>query len=228
MYSYIKETMRSKVYMEGNVNNHAFKCTAEGEGKPYKGSQNLTITVTEGGPLPFAFDILSHAFRYGNKVFTKYPDDIPDFFKQSLSGGFTWKRVSNYEDGGVLTVTQETSLKGDCIICNIKVHGTNFPADGPVMQKRTNGWEPSTETVIPRDGEIRMRDVPALKLLDNKGHLLCVMETTYKPNKKVNLPKLHFHHLRMEKDSISDDEKTIKQHEHVVASYFNVPFDDSS
>nr|AAM10626.2 green fluorescent protein [Heteractis crispa] len=221
MCSYIKETMQSKVYMEGKVNDHNFKCTAEGKGEPYKGSQSLTITVTEGGPLPFAFDILSHAFRYGNKVFAKYPKDHPDFFKQSLPEGFTWERVSNYEDGGVLTVKQETSLEGDCIICKIKAHGTNFPADGPVMQKRTNGWEPSTETVIPRGGGILMRDVPALKLLGNKGHLLCVMETTYKSKKKVNLPKPHFHHLRMEKDSVSDDEKTIEQHENVRASYFN-------
>ena len=71
------------------------------------------------------------------------------------------------------------SLKGDCIICNIKVHGTNFPENGPVMQNKTDGWEPSTETVIPQDGGIVLRDLPALRLRD-KGHLICHMETTYK------------------------------------------------
>nr|AAG41205.1 green fluorescent protein asFP499 [Anemonia sulcata]AAN52735.1 green fluorescent protein as(s)FP499 [Anemonia sulcata]ABQ58830.1 green fluorescent protein FP499 [Anemonia rustica] len=222
MYPSIKETMRVQLSMEGSVNYHAFKCTGKGEGKPYEGTQSLNITITEGGPLPFAFDILSHAFQYGIKVFAKYPKEIPDFFKQSLPGGFSWERVSTYEDGGVLSATQETSLQGDCIICKVKVLGTNFPANGPVMQKKTCGWEPSTETVIPRDGGLLLRDTPALMLADG-GHLSCFMETTYKSKKEVKLPELHFHHLRMEKLNISDDWKTVEQHESVVASYSQVP-----
>ena len=32
----IKEKMNIKIFMEGSVNYHAFKCTAEGEGNPYE------------------------------------------------------------------------------------------------------------------------------------------------------------------------------------------------
>uniref|UniRef100_UPI000CD7E245 K-GECO n=1 Tax=Entacmaea quadricolor TaxID=6118 RepID=UPI000CD7E245 len=139
----IKENMPMKLYMEGTVNNHHFKCTSEGEGKPYEGTQTMRIKVVEGGPLPFAFDILATSFMYGSRTFIKHPPGIPDFFKQSFPEGFTWERVTTYEDGGVLTATQDTSLQDGCLIYNVKVRGMNFPANGPVMQKKTLGWEAS-------------------------------------------------------------------------------------
>ena len=68
----------------------------------------MDIKVTEGGPLPFSFDVLTLCFMYGQKVFINYPKEIPDFFKQSFPEGYTWERVTSYEDGGVLSVTQDT------------------------------------------------------------------------------------------------------------------------
>uniref|UniRef100_UPI0030BA2B3C RCaMP n=1 Tax=Entacmaea quadricolor TaxID=6118 RepID=UPI0030BA2B3C len=62
MNSLIKENMRMKVVLEGSVNGHQFKCTGEGEGNPYMGTQTMRIKVIEGGPLPFAFDILATSF----------------------------------------------------------------------------------------------------------------------------------------------------------------------
>ena len=41
--------------------------------------------------------------------------------------------------------------------------------------------------------------------------------------KKVKLPNLHFHHLRMEKLKESDNGNTIEQYEAVVAGYSKVP-----
>ena len=41
----------------------------------------MDLTVIEGGPLPFAYDILTTVFQYGNRAFVKYPKDIPDYFK---------------------------------------------------------------------------------------------------------------------------------------------------
>ena len=48
----------------------------------------LPFTVTKGGPLPFAWDILSPRSQYGSIPFTKYTEDIPDYVKQSFPEGY--------------------------------------------------------------------------------------------------------------------------------------------
>nr|AUO28692.1 GFP-RFP fusion protein [synthetic construct] len=217
----IKENMPMKLYMEGTVNNHHFKCTSEGEGKPYEGTQTMRIKVVEGGPLPFAFDILATSFMYGSRTFIKHPPGIPDFFKQSFPEGFTWERVTTYEDGGVLTATQDTSLQDGCLIYNVKVRGVNFPANGPVMQKKTLGWEASTETMYPADGGLEGACDMALKLVGG-GHLICNLETTYrskKPATNLKMPGVYNVDHRLERIKEADDETYVEQHEVAVARY---------
>nr|AXF35912.1 rsFusionRed1 [synthetic construct] len=217
----IKENMPMKLYMEGTVNNHHFKCTSEGEGKPYEGTQTMRIKVVEGGPLPFAFDILATSFMYGSRTFIKHPPGIPDFFKQSFPEGFTWERVTTYEDGGVLTATQDTSLQDGCLIYNVKVRGVNFPANGPVMQKKTLGWEATTETMYPADGGLEGACDMALKLVGG-GHLICNLETTYrskKPATNLKMPGVYNVDHRLERIKEADDETYVEQHEVAVARY---------
>ena len=60
-----------------------------------------------GAPLPFSFDIMTIAFEYGFRAFTKYPDDIQDYFKGSFPEGFTWDRTIQFEDGGVINMTND-------------------------------------------------------------------------------------------------------------------------
>ena len=66
-----------------------------------RGEQTVKLTVTKGGPLPFAWDILSPQTQYGSIPFTKYPEDIPDYVKQSFPEGYTWERIMKFEDGAV-------------------------------------------------------------------------------------------------------------------------------
>ena len=75
-----------------------------------RGTQTINLEVTEGGPLPFAFDILTTAFEYGNRAFTKYPPNIPDFFKESFPEGYSWERTMDFADGGVCDVTNDITL----------------------------------------------------------------------------------------------------------------------
>nr|QPB77293.1 tTA2-P2A-mRuby3 [Cloning vector (218)_P_TRE-(HDV)mCitri]QPB77297.1 tTA2-P2A-mRuby3 [Cloning vector (219)_P_TRE-(dHDV)mCitr] len=220
----IKENMRMKVVMEGSVNGHQFKCTGEGEGRPYEGVQTMRIKVIEGGPLPFAFDILATSFMYGSRTFIKYPADIPDFFKQSFPEGFTWERVTRYEDGGVVTVTQDTSLEDGELVYNVKVRGVNFPSNGPVMQKKTKGWEPNTEMMYPADGGLRGYTDIALKV-DGGGHLHCNFVTTYRSKKTVGnikMPGVHAVDHRLERIEESDNETYVVQREVAVAKYSNL------
>ena len=67
----------------------------------------MDLTVIDGGPLPFAFDILTTVFDYGNRVFAKYPKDIPDYFKQTFPDGYFWERTMTYEDGGTCIATND-------------------------------------------------------------------------------------------------------------------------
>ena len=70
----------------------------------------MDLTVVKGKPLPFAYDILTTIFNYGNRAFVKYPQDIPDYFKQTFPEGFSWERSMTYEDGGICTATNDIKL----------------------------------------------------------------------------------------------------------------------
>ena len=67
----------------------------------------MELIVVEGGPLPFAFDILTTVFDYGNRVFAKYPAELLDYFKQSFPEGYCWERSMSFEDGGVCIATND-------------------------------------------------------------------------------------------------------------------------
>ena len=42
-----------------------------------------------------SFDVLSSAFKYGNRCFTEYPADMPDFFEQAFPAGMSYERTYN-------------------------------------------------------------------------------------------------------------------------------------
>nr|BDU49363.1 fusion protein of HaloTag and monomeric orange fluorescent protein with CAAX-box [synthetic construct] len=208
----IKEFMRFKVRMEGSVNGHEFEIEGEGEGRPYEGFQTAKLKVTKGGPLPFAWDILSPHFTYGSKAYVKHPADIPDYFKLSFPEGFKWERVMNYEDGGVVTVTQDSSLQDGEFIYKVKLRGTNFPSDGPVMQKKTMGWEASSERMYPEDGALKGKIKMRLKLKDG-GHYTSEVKTTYKAKKPVQLPGAYIVDIKLDITSHNEDYTIVEQYE---------------
>ena len=61
------------------------------------------------------------------------------------------------------------SIKGNCFIYNVKFTGLNFPPNGPVMQKKTQGWEPNTERLYARDGMLIGNNFIACSRLRNSG-----------------------------------------------------------
>lgn len=208
----IKEFMRFKVHMEGSVNGHEFEIEGEGEGRPYEGTQTAKLKVTKGGPLPFAWDILSPQFMYGSKAYVKHPADIPDYLKLSFPEGFKWERVMNFEDGGVVTVTQDSSLQDGEFIYKVKLRGTNFPSDGPVMQKKTMGWEASSERMYPEDGALKGEIKQRLKLKDG-GHYDAEVKTTYKAKKPVQLPGAYNVNIKLDITSHNEDYTIVEQYE---------------
>ena len=65
----------------------------------------MDLVVKEGEQLPFAYDIMTTTFHYGNRLFAEYPDHIPDYFKQSSPEGYSWERSLTFEDGGICIAT---------------------------------------------------------------------------------------------------------------------------
>lgn len=84
----------------------------------FRGTQILDLKVEGSRPLPFAFDILSAAFQYGNRAFTEYPPGIPDYFKQSFPEGFCWERNFAFEDGGMCIATNDIKLVRFKVLCS--------------------------------------------------------------------------------------------------------------
>ena len=70
-------------------------------------------------------------------------------------------------------------IEGDYFIYDIRFHGVNFPANGPVMQKKTLKWEPSTEKMYVRDG-VLIGEVNMALLLEGHTHHRCNFKSTYK------------------------------------------------
>lgn len=60
-----------------------------------------------------------------------------------------------------------------------KFVGVNFPANGPVMQKKTLDWEPSTEKITVYDGALKGH-VTMFLMLEGGGNYRCEYHTTYK------------------------------------------------
>nr|AHY86315.1 Y-GECO1f [synthetic construct] len=165
----LKEEMTVKYHMEGCVNGHKFVITGEGIGNPFKGKQTANLCVIEGGPLPFSEDILSPGFKYGDRIFTEYPQDIVDYFKNSCPEGYTWERSFFYEDGAVCRCNADITVseKENCIYHKSIFYGVNFPADGPVMKKMTTNWEADTRDQLTEEQIAEFKE--AFSLFDKDG-----------------------------------------------------------
>ena len=81
----------------------------------------------------------------------------------------------------VLFLFYQDAERGRQLFClwNSPFDGVNFPANGPVMQRKTVKWEPSTEKMYVRDGVLK-GDVNMALLLLGGGHYRCDFRTTYK------------------------------------------------
>ena len=75
--------------------------------------------------------------------------------------------------------SQFSSLEGDCFIHNSIYHGVNFPTDGPIMKKKTIGWDKSFEKMNVSK-EVLKGDVTMFLMLEGGGYHRCQFHSTYK------------------------------------------------
>ena len=123
-------------------------------------------------------------FVYGTVInVPMYKNPLNSIFSILLSG---FKIVSRILCVVKLTLTMSVFFfkrimkdADDCFVYEIRFGGVNFPANGPVMQKKTMQWEPSTETIYVRDGMLK-GDLHMALLLEGGVHYRCDLKTTYK------------------------------------------------
>nr|Q9U6Y7.1 RecName: Full=GFP-like fluorescent chromoprotein dsFP483 [Discosoma striata]AAF03370.1 fluorescent protein FP483 [Discosoma striata] len=220
--SVIKEEMLIDLHLEGTFNGHYFEIKGKGKGQPNEGTNTVTLEVTKGGPLPFGWHILCPQFQYGNKAFVHHPDNIHDYLKLSFPEGYTWERSMHFEDGGLCCITNDISLTGNCFYYDIKFTGLNFPPNGPVVQKKTTGWEPSTERLYPRDG-VLIGDIHHALTVEGGGHYACDIKTVYRA-KKAALKMPGYHYVDTKLVIWNNDKEFMKVEEHEIAVARHHPF----
>ena len=70
-------------------------------------------------------------------------------------------------------------LRGNTLVHKTNFQRGNFPIDGPVMQNRTHGWEPTSEKMTPCEGIIREDTI--MYLMFEGGKLLnCRYKNNYR------------------------------------------------
>jgi len=92
-----------KTTVVGEVNGIPFEVQSEGKtngafGEIYQHAHCVT------GKLPCSWQLVVHSLSYGVTMFSKYPNGIVDFFKESFPEGYTVDRVETYEGDGSGTV----------------------------------------------------------------------------------------------------------------------------
>lgn len=71
------------------------------------------------------------------------------------------------------------SLKDGKFEYAVQCKGDNFPNNGPVMQKSLLGFEPSFESVFPRNNTLIGEVILSYKL-ERENHYTCLMKTIYR------------------------------------------------
>jgi len=70
-------------------------------------------------------------------------------------------------------------MSGDTFKYDIKFIGENLDLNGPIMQKKTLKWEPSSESMYAVKDKVLQGDVFRHLLLEGGGHYRCDFRTTY-------------------------------------------------
>nr|AAP55761.1 orange fluorescent protein [Cerianthus sp. DW-2003] len=219
----LSKNVSVSVYMKGNVNNHEFEYDGEGGGDPYTGKYSMKMTLRGQNCLPFSYDIITTAFQYGFRVFTKYPEGIVDYFKDSLPDAFQWNRRIVFEDGGVLNMSSDITYKDNVLHGDVWAVGVNFPPNGPVMKNEIVMEEPTEETFTPKNG-VLVGFCPKAYLLKDGSYYYGNMTTFYRSKKSGQAPPgYHFVKHRLVKTNVGHGFKTVEQTEYATAHVSDLP-----
>jgi len=213
-------------YVEGTINQEKF--SIKGEGFIHGGEGTLEGDfVCETGTLPFDWNALAQTLGYGTKVFVQYPTGLVDFFKQCMPQGYSQERVVSFKHDGTLHTSQTVTVDKGKIINRVKIIGTDFADDSPVLLRKIEMMMPSIEYTFPYNNGLKSVVHHVYPLKDSVGCVVAEQITINKPlgDHKVYLPPYHHikTHIKQQFTSASENggkEKVTQTEKGVAAPNF--------
>ena len=89
------------------------------------------------------------------RCYTNFPNGIPHFYQQCMPEGWTQEREISFEGDGIIKTIHEISYEKGTVINNVKLVGTGFNEDSPVLNDGIGVFLPSTEMSYPVEDGIR-------------------------------------------------------------------------
>jgi len=196
--------------LEGDIDGVTFSIRGKGVGNATNGKLEAKFICTTGElPVPWASVISS--LGYGSHCFSKYPNDIKDFFKSAFPQGYVQERTIAYDNDGALTTRAEITFENGAIYNRVKVTGTGFDKNGIVLGKKLEFKSlPSCIYVLPDDNGVKSKYQKVYKIIGG-GYQ---HSTTTQKNYPIDDGLYHvpeYHHLQVSSE-ISKDPKEKRDH----------------
>jgi len=196
------------MHLEGTINGTPFTVEGKGTGNSQNGHHQGKWVCTSG-TLPMSWAALSTSLGYGYKCFTNFPNGIPHFYQQCMPEGWSQEREISFEGDGILKTRHEISYVKGTVINKVKVEGTGFNADSPVLNDGLAVFLPSTEMSYPLEDGIRSVTLLLFPLKNAEGkYLFTTQRSTHKQlsgSRKVQIPGHHFIRLQAKQYKDVDD-----------------------
>jgi len=183
--------------MEAVVNGIKFTVHGKGTGDATTGAIEAKYVCTTGElPVPWA-SILS-TMAYGVQCFTKYPDNIKDFYKSAMPEGYTQERTISFENDGTFKTRAVVTFERGSVYNRVTLTGEGFKKDGHVLRKNYTFTCPSNIIYVLPDkanNGIRCAFNKVYELKGDAGHQVASHSQVNRPlaNGHVDIPI--YHHL---------------------------------
>merc|ERR1711915_523603 len=214
-----------KTTIVGEVNGIAFEVQSEGKADGGGNGEIYQHAHCVSGSLPCSWQLVVHALSYGVTMFSKYPNGIVDFFKESFPEGYQADRVETYEGDGVVHTHLSYRMEAKCMHTTVTLEATGFREDGPLMTNRLGPFLPCVAYFVPHgNNTLKGKSDWAMPIKGTNEHQMVTLATTFTANGKgeVKMPKAH--HLKIHNTSLKDAGDC---RDHIIVREKNEAFDAS-
>merc|ERR1712168_1694215 len=194
--------------LTGSINGTPFTVEGKGTGNSQDGHHKGKWVCTSG-ELPMSWAALSTTLGYGYKCYTNFPNGIPHFYQQCMPEGWTQEREISFEGDGIIKTIHEISYEKGTVINRVKLEGTGFNEDSPVLNDGIGVFLPSTEMSYPLEDGIRAITLLLFPLKnEERKFILVTQRSTHKQlseSREVQIPSHHFIRLQAKQYKDVDD-----------------------
>jgi len=197
-----------EMHVDGVINNKAFKLKGEGVCDAVDGKYEATF-VCETGKLPLDWHALAPTLGYGTKLFIKYPKEIVDFYKQCMPEGYTMDRTIDYRHDGTFQTRHTVTMENGKIMNKVKMLGSGFRVDSPVLNNNLCDLMPSIEYTFPTEKGVECTVHHVYPMKDRIGCVVADQTTVCQALEGKNVPLPPYHHTKthIKQEKVENTEK---------------------